>query len=71
MRFVFATVLVLALGACGSSQKPAEQVAAPPPPPQKTVLDDQLKAIDRAKAVQDTVDKQAKKADDQLKDQGG
>jgi hypothetical protein len=31
---------------------------APPPAPSKTVIDSQLKAIDKAKAVQQTVDQQ-------------
>ena len=46
------------LAACSGGK--TEQAAAPPPaaqtPPQKTVLDDQLKAIDKAKGVQSTVD---------------
>jgi hypothetical protein len=31
---------------------------APPPAPSKTVIDSQLKALDKAKAVQQTVDQQ-------------
>ena len=72
MRLILPSLLVLALGACGSSNKPAATAeAAPPPPPEKTVIDTQLKALEKAKAVQDVVDKNAKKQDDQLKDAGG
>jgi hypothetical protein len=71
MRLIVPALLILALGACGSS-KPADTAqTAPPPKPQPTVLDPQLKALEKAKAVQDVVDKNAKKQDDQLKDAGG
>jgi len=40
--------------------------AAPPPPPSKTVIDAQLKAIDKAKAVQQTVDQQKADMDKQI-----
>ena len=33
-------------------------IAPPPPAPSKTVIDGQLKAIEKAKAVQQTVDQQ-------------
>jgi hypothetical protein len=70
MRLIVPTLLVLALGACGSSDKPADtaQTAAKPQP---TVIDPQLKALEKAKAVQDMVDKDNKKKDEQLKDAGG
>src|SRR5689334_14434922 len=48
-------LLTLLLTACGGSDKTAPpQAAAPAAPPQKTVIDDQLKAIDKAKSVQGT-----------------
>jgi hypothetical protein len=39
---------------------------APPPQPSKTVIDEQLKAIDKAKAVQQTVDQQKIDTDKQI-----
>ena len=72
MRLIVPALLILALGACGSSNKPADTAqTAPPPKPQPTVIDPQLKALEKAKAVQDVVDKNTKKQDDQLKDAGG
>lgn len=47
-------VLVFALLCAGCSAA----VAPPPEPPKKTVIDAQLKAIEKAKAVQQTVDQQ-------------
>ena len=64
--------LVLALGACSGKKAADPDVApSPPPPPQKTVFDTQLKALDRAKAVQGVVDQQNAEADKRLKDEGG
>ena len=47
---IFAVALVCA--GCSAA------VAPPPEPPKKTVIDAQLKAIEKAKAVQQTVDQQ-------------
>jgi hypothetical protein len=58
-----------ALAACSKAKQPD-----PPPPPapaQKTVFDDQLKALQKAKDVQKTVDDAKKKQDKQLDDNGG
>ena len=41
-------------------------IAPPPPAPSKTVIDSQLKAIDKAKAVQQTVDQQKVDMDKKL-----
>lgn len=61
--------LALALVACSRSKAPAEADAPPPPQPaQKTVFDTQLKALDKAKAVQGVVDQQKIEADKKLKD---
>lgn len=54
-------VAILALSAA-CSQTPPPQPAAK----QKTVFDDQLKALDKAKAVQQTVDQQKKDMDKRL-----
>jgi hypothetical protein len=66
----------LALAACSSgnsndqaaADKAAAQTASAP---QKTVLDPQLKALQKAKDVQKTVDDQQKAADKAIDDQGG
>ena len=48
--------IVLALGACSRSKEPAVSETTPPSQPAgKTVFDTQLKALDKAKAVNDTV----------------
>ncbi len=62
-RLVVLIVLVASMAAC--SGRPADDDAkaaatAPSAVRQKTVLDDQLKALDKAKAVQQTVDDAAK-----------
>lgn len=70
---------VLALGAC-SSQKAADadtdgaKAAAatqPAPARQKTVFDDQLKALDKAKAVEKQLQEDKAKQDKAIEDQGG
>jgi len=65
-----------ALAACSSgasneqasADKPAAQTANAP---QKTVIDPQLKALQKAKDVQKTVDDQQQAADKAIDDQGG
>jgi hypothetical protein len=56
MRTVILPLLALIVLSASCSQ-------APPPQKQKTVFDDQLKALDKAKAVQQTVDQQKKDLD--------
>lgn len=63
-----ATALV-ALSACSGSDKPA----TPPPPaapaaPAPTVIDTQLQALQRAKAVQDQVDAHKQATDAKLRE---
>jgi hypothetical protein len=60
----------LSLAACSSSKVPPESAVAAQPP-QKTVFDTQLKALQKAKDVQKTVDKQKEDMDKKLKDEGG
>ncbi|WP_313912565.1 hypothetical protein [Tahibacter sp.] len=68
-----ATALV-ALSACSGSDKPA---APPPPPPAPTqtptptVIDPQLQALQRAKAVQGQVDAQKEATDAKLREAEG
>ncbi|TLY52544.1 MAG: hypothetical protein E6K53_04015 [Gammaproteobacteria bacterium] len=58
---------ILPLAALLALSAACSQTAAPPPPQkQKTVWDDQLKAIDKAKGVQQTVDQNKKEADKRL-----
>ena len=66
-----AFALALALAACSGSKAPPENAAAAPPPPQKTVFDTQLKALQKAKDVQKTVDQQKADMDKKLEDSGG
>ncbi len=58
----------VALAACSKSKQPDPP---PPPPAQKTIIDAQLKALQKAKDVQNVVDDQKKKSDKQLDDNGG
>ena len=58
-----------ALAGCGADAPPPPKAADQPP--QKTVFDTQLKALQKAKDVQNVVDDQKKKTDKQLEDQGG
>jgi hypothetical protein len=62
--------LALTLAACSSSKAPPESAAAAQTP-QKTVFDTQLKALQKAKDVQKTVDQQKEDMDKKLKDEGG
>jgi hypothetical protein len=67
-----AVMLAVALTACSKGQQAAEPDPPPPQTPaQKTVLDTQLKALQKAKDVQKTVDQQKADMDKKLEDQGG
>lgn len=59
---------LLALAACSSDDKP---VAQTPPARQPTVIDTQLQALERAKAVQATVDAQKAATDAKLREAEG
>lgn len=65
---------ICTLGAC-SSRQPDDEMPGPQaqaaPAKQKTVLDEQLKALDKAKAVQGTVDDAAKAQQKAIDDAGG
>jgi PBP1b-binding outer membrane lipoprotein LpoB len=64
--------LAFALAACSRNKAPEEAAAqAAPQPAQKTVFDTQLKALDKAKAVQGVVDQQKVEADKKVKDEEG
>ncbi len=67
---VFLLIIALVLSACSSEKAPPPQAQAPQPAG-KTVFDTQLKALQKAKDVQKTVDKQQADADKKLQDDGG
>lgn len=74
MRHIAVIAAVLLLAACREDDKPVEprsESAAAAQPARKTPLDAELKALDKAKAVQGTVDSAAVKHDQELKDAGG
>lgn len=69
VRTIVMLGLLASLAACGSDPPP------PPPPPAKvertpTVLDDQLKAMDKARAVEELELERKRKMDEQI-DGGG
>jgi hypothetical protein len=73
VRTIAITLCLLALGACGGQKaadtdaaKPAEQPAAQK---QKTVFDDQLKALDKAKAVEKQLQENKEKQDKAIEEQ--
>lgn len=69
-RVLALTTALVALSACSGSDKPA---APPPPPaaPTPTVIDPQLQALQRAKAVQGQVDAQKAATDAKLREAEG
>ena len=69
-----AAAFAAALGGCSKSRAPAEAETPPPAqaqPAQKTVFDTQLKALQKAKDVQKTVDQKKADLDKKLQDEGG
>lgn len=76
LRSIALAAVALSIAACGgtSSDEKAEATAAaatPAKPAQKTVFDAQLKALQKAKDVQKTVDDSAKATDKAIDDAGG
>jgi len=69
-RVLALTTVLVALSACSGSDKPA---APPPPPaaPTATVIDPQLQALQRAKAVQNQVDAHKEATDAKLREAEG
>ena len=65
----FAFIVTCMLSACSTDAPPPSKTADQPA--QKTVIDTQLKALQKAKDVQNVVDDQKKKTDKALEDQGG
>jgi hypothetical protein len=58
-------------GSASNDEAQAAKPTAQAKPAQKTVLDDQLKALQKAKDVQKTVDDAAKARDKAIEDGGG
>jgi hypothetical protein len=75
MRIAIAAlaVLTLALSACGADAPPPQATAAQPaqPLPDSNVFSSDVKALQKAKDVQKTVDEQKKAEDKALQDAGG
>lgn len=65
---LFTLFAACALCACSTDAPPPK---AADQPAQKTVIDTQLKALQKAKDVQNVVDDQKKRTDKSLEDQGG
>ena len=67
-------VVVLGLSACGADAPPPPKAAAAQPAqplPNSNVFSSDVKALQKAKGVQKTVDEQKKAQDQALQDQGG
>lgn len=62
MRYLAIALVAAALAACGD---------APPPPSQKTVIDTQIKALEKAKAIEEKVENHAAEAAKKIEDAGG
>ena len=59
----FAPLAALLLAACSATP--------PPPTPQKSVIDTQMKALEKAKGVEATVEQSKQDADRKIDDAGG
>jgi uncharacterized lipoprotein YmbA len=71
MRIAFFLIAAaLTLAACSSEKAPPPQ-AQTPQVAQPTVFDAQLKALDKAKGVQKTMDQRKVDLDKKLKEEGG
>ena len=73
-RTVLLASLALALCACGGKTDPAPpkaESAAPAAAKQKTVLDDQLKALEKAKAVEQQLQDEKEQHDKDIEANGG
>lgn len=67
-RLAFTVTVIALLAGCTSEAPPP----APEPPERKpTVFDDQLEALDKAKALQQELDEAARKRDEAAREQEG
>ena len=70
-RLTLLMAAFLALSACSSGGDEASKPTAEAAPPPKTVIDPQLKALQKAKDVQKTIDADKQKTDKAIEDSGG
>lgn len=73
MKAAIVCLAAAALGLAACSRKAADDRVVGPmtEPAQKTVIDTQLKALQKAKDVQKTVDQQKGELDKKVQDEGG
>ncbi|MGA9334162.1 MAG: hypothetical protein WBV39_07790 [Rudaea sp.] len=73
MKFVIALVALLpfALAACSNDAPPQATTQAPKPLPKSNVFSSDVNALNKAKNVQNIVNKQQQKTDKALNDDGG
>jgi hypothetical protein len=71
LRPTLAIAAILALSACSSGGDDAAKATAQAATAQKTVLDPQLKALQKAKDVQKTIDADKQNTDKAIDDSGG
>ncbi|MGA9421588.1 MAG: hypothetical protein WBW61_04445 [Rhodanobacteraceae bacterium] len=77
IRTAFFLAMLSALTACGNAaddhgaNAAAAATAKKPVARQKTVFDTQLKALDKARGVQKTIDQDKARTDQAIKDSGG
>jgi hypothetical protein len=70
-RLMLLIAALVALSACSSGSDDASKATAEAAPPPKTVIDPQLKALQKAKDVQKTIDADKQKTDKAIEDSGG
>jgi uncharacterized protein YdaU (DUF1376 family) len=70
LRFLLPVAVAVAVSACSSGDS-SDAAKAEAAAPQKTVLDPQLKALQKAKDVQKTIDADKKATDKAIDDSGG
>ncbi len=72
-RLIWLAVISVGLAACGGDDPAAPPAASAPPAAEAapTFLDDQLKAVDKAEAVEDQLIEQQQAQDQAMREQGG
>ena len=71
LRFLLPIAVAVAVSACSSGASSDEAKPEAQAAPQKTVLDPQLKALQKAKDVQKTIDADKQNTDKAIDDSGG
>ena len=70
-RLLFCFQALLALAACGTDAPAPPPPPPPPAAPQATILDDQLRALDKARSVEATVQDSKDRTDAALEEAEG